>query len=99
MKITKVLELIRPGASWTVAGNTYEGMIWSDLVQTKPTLEEIEAAWPAIEAAAQKEAANAPIKAQLAALDMKRIRPLAEGDSAYLAKLNEQVKALRGQLK
>lgn len=30
---------------------------------------------------------------------MKRIRPLAEGDSVYLAKLNKQVVALRGQLK
>lgn len=42
---------------------------------------------------------NAPIKAQIAALDLKRIRPLAEGDTVYLAKLNEQIKALRAQMK
>ena len=39
------------------------------------------------------------IKAELAALDIKRIRPTAEGDAAYLATLNAQAVALRGQLK
>jgi len=41
---------------------------------------------------------NAPIIAQLNALDIKRIRPLAEGDAAYLADLNAQIVTLRGQL-
>ena len=39
------------------------------------------------------------IKAELAALDLKRIRPTAEGDAAYLATLNAQAVALRGQFK
>ena len=43
--------------------------------------------------------ANNSIKAQIAALDLKRIRPLAEGDTAYLAQLNTQIAALRAQLK
>ena len=38
------------------------------------------------------------IKGQIALLDLKRIRPLAEGDTVYLAKLNEQVVALRAKL-
>ena len=38
------------------------------------------------------------IKAQLDALDIKRIRPTAEGDAAYLATLNVQAVALRAQL-
>lgn len=38
------------------------------------------------------------IKAELAALDVKRIRPIAEGDTAYLATLNEQVATLRAEL-
>lgn len=42
---------------------------------------------------------NAPILAKIAVLDLKRIRPLAEGDTVFLAKLNDQVKALRAQLK
>lgn len=49
--------------------------------------------------------ANAPIEAKMArmseitsmlnALDIKRIRPIAEGDTAYLATLNAQVQLLR----
>jgi len=38
------------------------------------------------------------IKAQLSSLDMKRIRPLAEGDTAHLATINEQISALRVEL-
>lgn len=41
---------------------------------------------------------NAPIKAQIAILDLKRIRPLAEGDTGYLAQINDQIKALRAKL-
>lgn len=42
---------------------------------------------------------NSEIQAQIAALDLRRIRPLAEGDAVFLAKLNDQVNALRVQLK
>ena len=45
-----------------------------------------------------KESINAPIIAEIAQLDLKRIRPLAEGDSAYLATLNAQIAALRAKL-
>lgn len=38
------------------------------------------------------------IKAELAAIDQRRIRPLAEGDTDYLAVLNGQVVALRAEL-
>ena len=38
------------------------------------------------------------IKAQIAVLDLRRIRPLAEGDAEYLADLNAQIVALRAQL-
>lgn len=41
---------------------------------------------------------NDPIIAEIAQLDLKRIRPLAEGDSAYLATLNDQIAALRAKL-
>jgi hypothetical protein len=40
----------------------------------------------------------AEIKNELAALDIKRIRPVAEGDAAYLAMLNAQALALRTEL-
>lgn len=45
-----------------------------------------------------KESINAPIIAEIAQLDLKRIRPLAEGDSAYLATLNAQISSLRAKL-
>lgn len=35
---------------------------------------------------------------QLAALDQRKIRPLAEGDAAFLATLNSQTAALRVEL-
>ena len=46
----------------------------------------------------QKEILNAPIKSQIAALDAKRVRPLAEGDSAHLRYLNDKIAALRSKL-
>lgn len=59
---------------------------------------EEEVRWREAEVEAQKIAVNAPILARLAVLDVKRIRPLAEGDQAYLATINAQILALRGQL-
>ena len=38
------------------------------------------------------------IKAELAAIDQRRIRPLAEGDTEYLATLNAQAVVLRAEL-
>ena len=37
-----VLQQIRPGAEWSITGNTYNGLIWLDQVQTKPTLQEVQ---------------------------------------------------------
>lgn len=43
MNIPKILNAIRPSASWSCSG-TYATLVWHDTVQTKPTLTEIEAA-------------------------------------------------------
>jgi len=40
----------------------------------------------------------AEIKQELAALDIKRIRPVAEGDTDFLITLNAQALALRTEL-
>lgn len=40
----------------------------------------------------------AELKAELSALDIRRIRPTAEGDTAYLTTLNAQSVALRAEL-
>lgn len=42
---------------------------------------------------------NAPILAEMNVLDLKRVRPLAEGDAAYLAELNQKILILRAKLK
>lgn len=41
---------------------------------------------------------NSGTLAQIAALDLKRIRPLAEGDTEYLQTITDQIKTLRAQL-
>ena len=64
-----------------------------------PSEADIESAWVSAKSTLDKDATNAPIKAQIASLDTKRIRPLAEGDTVFLAKLNDQIKILRAQLK
>lgn len=33
----EALQDLRPGAEWTLYGNTYEGLIWLDKIQPKPT--------------------------------------------------------------
>lgn len=40
-KIAKALKDIRPGAEWTLLGDSYEEINWLDEVQVKPTLKEI----------------------------------------------------------
>jgi hypothetical protein len=39
--LDQALLSLRPGAEWTLNGDTYEGLVWLDTVQQKPTLEEI----------------------------------------------------------
>ncbi len=46
INIAKILSVIRPGAQWSLNGDTYEGLDWPEQAQTKPTLTEMEEAWP-----------------------------------------------------
>jgi hypothetical protein len=41
MDVTAALQSLKPGASWYLNGDTYEGLSWLDKTQTKPTEEEI----------------------------------------------------------
>lgn len=43
-KITTVLGDIRPGAQWILYGEVYEGLVWKDEIQSKPSEQEIEQA-------------------------------------------------------
>lgn len=40
--IANALLELRPGATWSMSGETYEGLNWTDEVQTKPTKQEVE---------------------------------------------------------
>lgn len=55
--IPAVLTVIRPGASWSLNGDTYDGLDWQD-DSPKPTLSEIEAAWPSVQVSLVNEAAR-----------------------------------------
>ena len=37
MDIIHAVHSLRPGASWFINGDAYEGLEWTDEVQTKPT--------------------------------------------------------------
>lgn len=40
--IVQALMQLRPGAKWQLNGNEYEGLLWEDEGQTKPTKQEVE---------------------------------------------------------
>jgi len=94
--IVPVLCLITPkGATkWryldSVYGNRYDSIDGDTAYKAKVTL---------FRRFRWSQSHNAPIIAKMDALDLKRIRPLAEGDTAYLATLNTQIAALRATLK
>jgi hypothetical protein len=84
---------------------THKTVYWDDVAKeqkerdcTPEEVAEIEERLAGAQAAEDK-AHNATVQAQLAALDIKRIRPLAEGDAAYLQTLNDQILALRQSLR
>ena len=54
--IAEALLFLRPGAEWSLDGDTFEGIIWHDKEQTMPTRAELDAALVYIEQ--NKEALN-----------------------------------------
>ena len=40
---TAALQILKPGAQWTLYGSEYSGLEWFDEIQTKPTEEELNA--------------------------------------------------------
>ena len=98
MNIAQVLE-------WKygrVAGcnlDTGEITSWTHTTIPKPTPEQLALDAEEYQVYKTKETRNDSIKAQIALLDSKRVRSLAEGDTVYLANLNAQIVALRAQIK
>jgi hypothetical protein len=57
MDLTLALNYLRPGAEYVLNGETYDGLDWLD-DSAKPTLAEIEAAWPSAQATQENENAR-----------------------------------------
>jgi hypothetical protein len=72
MDIPAILTARWPGAAWSLNGDSYEGLDWLDDAP-KPTLDELEAAWPEI----QSDRAWAQVRAErdtlLAACDWTQV--------------------------
>lgn len=43
MDITHALQALKPGAQWSLVGDTYEGLEWLDKTQEKPSKSQVEA--------------------------------------------------------
>jgi len=71
MDIPAILQHIRPGAAWSLNGDTYDGLVWHDDSE-KPTEDELAAAWPAVQTAR----ANAQAEADRAAAYKVEADPL-----------------------
>lgn len=41
LKLAAAVQALRPGALWRLEGDTYDGLVWADQVQPKPTEVEI----------------------------------------------------------
>jgi len=92
MDYMKVAVELGLGASCSGDSTILKNITWSG---AKPIKAQMDAAW----VVCQTKESNMRIKQQIEALDTKRIRPLAEGDTAYLATLNTKIAALRATLK
>lgn len=95
--IALALQHLRPGAAWSLNGDSLDGITWLDSVQTRPTDAEIEAAIPAALTARANARRVAEIDAALDDLDRRSIRALREGDSVRIAALETTAAGLRAE--
>jgi hypothetical protein len=58
MDIPAILQHLHPGASWSLNGDTYDGLVWLDDTPI-PSEADLVAAWPAVEAVRANERAAA----------------------------------------
>ena len=51
IRISDALQILRPGAEWSISGNLYSNLEWLDKTQTKPTEDEVNTKIAELEAA------------------------------------------------
>lgn len=98
MDISKCLTKL--GYKAVVWSNSYEGIKPHELeTRPIPTLAELEAVWPEVQAEIEKEANNSIILANLVAIDLKSIRAIRAGEVEWVKKYEEEAIGLREKLK
>lgn len=99
--IAQALRNLRPGAAWMLDGDTVDGLVFlgASAGLEKPTQAELDAEVARLAALAAIANEEADIKRQLADIDAKSIRPIAEADAAYLQSVRAPVAGLRDRLR
>lgn len=67
--IASAIQALRPMATWSLVGEEYDGLIWLDEIQTKPTEDEINTELDRQEQQAPFDACKAQAKVLIAATD------------------------------
>ena len=80
IRISDALQILRPGAEWSISGNLYSNLEWLDKTQTKPTEDEINAKVAELETAE-------PMRL----LRVERDKRIAETDWTQLPDVNEKL--------
>ena len=106
MDIIKCIQKIYPDWRGVVWSNSHEGIKPHELeTRPIPTLKELEAVWPGVQAGAEKAKAIADTKALLIEVDLKSIRSLREWLAKqpdcpkFIAEHEKQACALRETMK
>ena len=89
MSLEKVLQNIRPGATWLIQGEPiYENIQWTDESQSKPTQTEIDEAWADVQNKIASSKARAKRDRLLTESDWVTIRATDTGDPVPTEWLN-----------
>jgi len=105
MDIANILTYLRPGESWSLNGDSYEGLVWLSDTK-KPTLQEIEEEWLSVKEKIEAKTHSDIIVSQIEALEKKIIRPMVSmaqntsttADVEKFLELKSEIENLRNQL-
>ena len=105
MDIANILTYLRPGETWTLNGDSYEGLVWLDTT-VKPTLQELEIAWLSYKKKVEADKHNDTILKQIEECEKKIIRPMVAmaqntsttADVEKFLELKSEIENLRNQL-
>lgn len=101
--IVLALNLIRPNAEWNLKGDSYEGLIWLDGSQTKPTQEELDNAVLKIKTESEIFLYNKSLLTQIEKLETRQSRAVRDalltGDITRIQTIENEIATLRYKLR